>query len=64
MSKRAPGLDTSRLGKNWKRRLENAKATLIDAEGLLKDMGCQDFALHGVCEAIRESIAKAEENDR
>ena len=58
-ARHTPGLDTCRLGPHWKRRLENAKATLIDGEGLLKDMGCRDSELAGVCEAIRNAIAKA-----
>jgi len=50
--------DLHRLGRNWRRRLEAAKGTLIDAEGLLKDLGCRDDSLSDVCEKLRQALER------
>lgn len=52
--------DKRRLGKAWRKRLEAALDTLIDAEGALKDVGCRDASLADVCEAIRNALDSEE----
>lgn len=44
------------LGPHWRRRLDNALGTLIDAEGVLKTLrrGNFDSSLSDVCDALRE----------